>query len=45
MEILASHWHCIIPAAVILLAMVFMQIKDRNNKTQDDRSDYKKTDD
>lgn len=28
MDILISHWHCIIPAVVILLAVVFLHGKD-----------------
>ena len=28
MDILISHWHCIIPAVAILLAMVFLRGKD-----------------
>lgn len=32
MGILISHWHCIIPAVAILLAMVFLHGKDKNKK-------------
>ena len=28
MDILISHWHCIIPAIAILFAMVFLRDKD-----------------
>lgn len=28
MDILINHWHCIIPVAAILLAMVFLRDKD-----------------
>lgn len=28
MDILISHWHCIIPAVAILLAMAFLRGKD-----------------
>ena len=28
MDILISHWHCIIPAIAILLAMFFLRGKD-----------------
>lgn len=28
MDILINHWHCIIPAAAILVAMVCLHIKD-----------------
>lgn len=36
MDILISHWHCIIPVFAILLAMVFLRGKDsdKNEKSK-----------
>lgn len=41
MDILISHWHCIIPVAAILLAMVFLRGKDSDkNKKGESKNDY-----
>jgi hypothetical protein len=37
MEFLSSHWHCIVPAAAILLAMFLMRDKSEN-KGKDQRT-------
>lgn len=41
MDILINHWHCIIPAVAILLAMVFLRDKDsdKNKKAKTFRGD------
>lgn len=36
MGILVSHWHCIIPAVAILLAMVFLCGKDRDKNKKEE---------
>ena len=42
MDILISHWHCIIPAIAILLAMVFLRVKDNDkDKKVEDKSAQK----
>lgn len=42
MDILISHWHCIIPAAAILLAMVFLCGKAKNkNKKGENKNDHR----
>jgi hypothetical protein len=33
MEFIASHWHCILPAAAMALLML---LRSRNRKKQDD---------
>ncbi len=41
MNILISHWHCIIPVAAILLAMAFLRDKDSvKNKKGESKNDY-----
>lgn len=35
-NMLISHWHCIIPVAVILLAMVFMHGKNSRKGEQNE---------
>ena len=40
MDILINHWHCIIPAVVMLLAMFFLRSKD-SDKNQN--GEYKDT--
>lgn len=42
MDILISHWHCIIPAVAILLAMVFLCVKDNDkDKKGKDKNAHK----
>lgn len=42
MNILISHWHCIIPAVAILLAMVFLRGKDSDkDKKGNDKNAHK----
>lgn len=36
MDILISHWHCIIPAIAILLATVFLRGKDSDMNKKDE---------
>ena len=36
MDILISHWHCIIPAIAILLATVFLRGKDSDMNIKDE---------
>jgi hypothetical protein len=36
MELLLSHWHCILPAAVIILGM-FLLNRDKSKVQQGDR--------
>ncbi|MFP3154324.1 hypothetical protein LQZ18_07830 [Lachnospiraceae bacterium ZAX-1] len=38
MSILLSHWHCILPAAVLIIAMILM-----NGKSKDKDKDDKET--
>jgi hypothetical protein len=40
MALLLSHWHCIIPAAAIIIAMIFMN-RDKPKK-KSDAADRKK---
>jgi hypothetical protein len=37
MELLLSHWHCILPVALIAVAMLFMRDKPREPDREDDR--------
>ena len=39
MNILISHWHCIIPAVVILLAIFFLRGKDSDQAKNDAKKD------
>lgn len=38
MQFLLSHWHCILPAAGLLVAMFFMNRSDKKNKTKNDNA-------
>lgn len=41
MDIFISHWHCIIPAVAILLAMVFLRDKDSGkDKKGENKNDH-----
>ena len=42
MNILISHWHCIIPAVVILLAIFFLRGKDSDQTKKDEKKDAHK---
>ena len=43
MDILISHWHCIIPAIAILLAMFFLHDNDSDtNKKEENKNTYEK---
>ena len=44
MDILISHWHCIIPAVAILLALVLLQGKD-TGKTKKNKENIYEGDD
>jgi hypothetical protein len=39
MEFLLSHWHCVLPAAVIAAAIFFM--RDKSKEKRKDESDVK----
>ena len=41
MDVLISHWHCIIPAVAILLAVVFLRDKESDkNKKGEHKNDH-----
>lgn len=39
MELLLSHWHCILPAAVIIAAMIFMNKKNDKKNENTEKSE------
>jgi hypothetical protein len=38
MDFLLSHWHCILPAALILVASLFMRDKPKNENEKPSQS-------
>ncbi len=41
MEFLLSHWHCILPAAVLLVAAFFMNRGSKGDKAKKDSGSLK----
>lgn len=39
MQLLLSHWHCILPGAVLMIAWFFMSRSDRKGKSKQDSSE------
>lgn len=39
-ELWQNHWHCILPAAVILIALMVIQCKDKMNNSQKSAKEY-----
>lgn len=34
MDLLLAHWHCILPALIIVVAMFFMKDKNKDNSCE-----------
>lgn len=41
MQLLLNHWHCILPAAAIIISLIFMSRDNKKTKSQNQHADRK----